>query len=248
MPATGQLPPENSWQYALGAAYNFRNEWSVTLEGYYKTNTGIIEYKEGSGFGEPTADWQSIIDQGDGWSYGAELLLKKDLGKLSGWIGYTLAWSYRLVEGQNNGIKYPYTYDRRHDLSVVLMYKFDERTDVSATWIYGTGKAVTLGVARYGSYFDKLNVQNDYYYYYRDVQYYNGKNGFREPAYHRLDVSLNRHKKKPWGTQTWSFGAYNAYNHLNCFFLYFGYERNQRVLKQVSIFPIIPSISYAFSF
>jgi len=255
LPTTKLIPPENSWQYALGAAYNLKDKYTITLEGFYKDMTNLIEYKEGASFMDIGTSWEDKVDIGDGWSYGAEFLLRKDAGKFYGWIGYTLSWSWRLFENQNQGKPFPYRYDRRHDISIVLMYKFNEKTDISATWVYGTGKAVTLGVARYAP--ESFYFENDQYYYYSswsEIEYYNGKNSFREPAYHRLDLALNRHKKKPWGEQTWSFGIYNAYNHLNPFFLYFGYDNyyyggnSTRSLKQISIFPIIPSVSYAFSF
>ncbi len=258
LPTTKLIPPQDSWQYAVGAAYNLKNEYTITLEAFYKNMKNLIEYKEGASFMEIETDWEDKVEVGDGQSYGAELYVKRDVGKFTGWLGYTLSWSWRLFENQNNSLPFPYRYDRRHDISIVAMYKFNERTDVSATWVYGTGKAVTLAVARYAPEYFHFE-SSPYYSYsnYREIEFYNGKNSFREPAYHRLDIALNRHKKKPWGEQTWSFGLYNAYNHLNPFFLYFGYDYNYvsstggntvRKLKQVSIFPIIPSVSYAFTF
>jgi len=250
LPTTSRIPPEQSWQGALGFAYNLNNEWSFTLEGFYKNMQNLIEYKEGSSFLEVNTEWEDKVEIGDGWAYGAEFFARRDIGKLTGWIGYTLAWSNRQFLTLNDGLVFPYTYDRRHDVSVVAMYKFNERTDISATWVYGTGKAVTLGVARYAP--DHwANLPQDYFGYgdWDEIEYYNGKNGFREPSYHRLDFSFNRHKKKDWGEQTWSFGAYNIYNRQNPFYLYFGYDNNNtRQLRQVSLFPIIPSISYSFSF
>jgi hypothetical protein len=87
------------------------------------------------------------------------------------------------------------------------------------------------------------------YYYHQEIQYFKGKNAYREPAYHRLDLAINRHKEKKWGKQTWSFGLYNAYNRQNPFYLFFGYDNyGNRALKQMSIFMLIPSISYSFEF
>lgn len=249
LPTTKDIPPQESWQAALGVAYNLNNKWSFTAEGFYKTMQNLIEYREGASFLEVADDWESKVEVGDGWSYGAEFFARRDVGKLTGWIGYTLAWSWRRFENQNSGEPFPYAYDRRHDVSVVGMYRFSDRTDISVTWVYGTGKAMTLGVARYAPDFMQLNTDYYYYGYWNEIEYYAGKNGFREPAYHRMDVALNRHKEKKWGTQTWSFGLYNAYNRQNPFFLYFGYdENNTRQLRQVSLFPIIPSVSYSFNF
>lgn len=251
LPTTKRIPPEQSWQGALGFAYNLNNEWTFTLEGFYKNMTNLIEYKEGSSFLEIETEWEDKVEVGDGWAYGAEFFARRDIGKLTGWIGYTLGWSNRQFLTLNDGNPFPYTYDRRHDVSVVAMYKFTERTDISVTWVYGTGKAVTLGVARYApdNWADRYREDPYFYNDWDEIEYYNGKNGFREPAYHRLDVSLNRHKEKEWGSQTWSFGAYNLYNRQNPFYLYFGRDYNgTRQLRQVSLFPIIPSISYSFNF
>ncbi|MFZ5941221.1 MAG: TonB-dependent receptor [Bacteroidota bacterium] len=253
LPTTKLIPPENSWQYAAGAAYNLKDTYTITLEGFYKNMKNLIEYKEGASFMDIGTSWEGKVDIGDGWSYGAEFMIRKDAGKFTGWLGYTLSWSMRQFKDQNQGKVFPFRYDRRHDIAIVAMYKINEKTDVSATWVYGTGRAVTLGVARYAP--ENFSFGNNPYYYYdtwQEIEYYNGKNSFREPSFHHLDLAVNRHKTKKWGEQTWSFSVYNAYNHLNPFFLYFGYDyidgNSIRRLKQISIFPIIPSVSYAFSF
>jgi outer membrane receptor for ferrienterochelin and colicin len=256
VPATDRTPPQSSYQSALGMAYNLNNSWSFTLEGFYKTMTGLIDYKDGASLSDKGSDWEEAIETGGkGVSYGLEFLARKELGKFKGWVGYTLSNTNRTFENINNGLAYPYTYDRRHDISLVLMYKLNERTDFGLTWVYGTGKATTLGVSRYQS----LNPEQVYSPYYEgnssnfnrdnDIEYYNGKNGYREPDYHRLDISINRHKKKKWGHQTWSFGLYNAYNQMNPFYLYFGFDKKgNRQLFSRTFFPIIPSISYSFEF
>jgi len=250
LPTTSKIPPEDSWQGALGIAYNLKDQWTITAEGFYKSMDNLIEYREGSSFLEVNVDWEDKVDIGKGWSYGLELFAKKETGKLTGWIGYTLAWANRLFESMNDGNPFPYTYDRRHDISVVAMYKINENSDFSATWVYGTGKAVTLAVARYApDHWANQSVYSGYYARWDEIEYYNGKNGFREPAYHRMDISYNRHKRTEWGKQTWSFGAYNLYNRQNPFYLFFGYDNyGSRQLRQVSLFPIIPSISYSFNF
>ena len=201
--------------------------------------------------------WEDKISRGGtGKSYGLEFLARKDMGRIRGWVGYTLSKTEVQFEELNNGDPYPYTYDRRHDVSIVVMYKINDKTDVSATWVYGTGKARTLAVSRYAPDNYTFNTDNQIYYfpYYGssfnyEIEYYKGKNGYREPAYHRLDFGLNRHKEKKWGTRTWSFGLYNAYNRQNPFYLFFGYDTyGNRALKQMSIFMLIPSVSYSFEF
>lgn len=253
VPATDRTPPQSSYQSALGLAYNLNDSWYFTLEGFYKTMSGLIDYSEGSSFFEFGVDWEDKIERGGtGLSYGMEFLARKDLGRIRGWVGYTLSKVDLQFENLNNGDPYPYTYDRRHDVSVVLMFRVNEETDLSATWVYGTGKARTLAVSRYAPgdyYFEDGSMYPFSYYYYQEIQYYKGKNAYREPAYHRLDVAVNRHRETKWGRQTWSFGLYNAYNRQNPFFLFFGYDNyGNRALKQMSIFMLIPSISYSFEF
>lgn len=253
VPATNRTPPQTSYQSALGMAYNLNDKWSFTVEGFYKTMKNLIDYEEGSNLSTRTGDWEDAIERnGKGASYGAEFLVRKDLGKLKGWVGYTLSYANRQFENINNGNVFPYTYDRRHDISVVLMYKLNEKTDFGLTWVYGTGRATTLGVARYSTYQNEPSYNNGYVYYSfydSDIEYYKGKNGFREPAYHRLDVSVNRHKDTRWGHRTLSFGLYNGYNHLNTFYMHFGTDMyGYRQLYSKSFFPIIPSISYSFDF
>jgi outer membrane receptor for ferrienterochelin and colicin len=255
VPATDLTPPQSSYQTALGFAYNLRDSWYFTLEGFYKTMNGLIDYSEGSSFFEFGVDWEDKVERGGtGRSYGLEFLARKDLGRIRGWVGYTLSKVDLQFENLNNGRSFPYTYDRRHDVSIVLMYRVNEETDLSATWVYGTGKARTLAVSRYAPddyYFGNNSPHTIIYFgpYKQEIEYFKGKNAYREPAYHRLDLAVNRHKEKRWGRQTWSFGVYNAYNRQNPFYLFFGYDNyGNRALKQLSIFMLIPSISYSFEF
>ncbi|MEZ5073062.1 MAG: TonB-dependent receptor [Bacteroidales bacterium] len=254
VPATEHTGPQHSYQGALGLAYNLNNNWSFTVEGFYKTMDGLIDYSEGSSFFEYGVDWEDKIErEGKGRSYGLEVLARKDLGRLRGWVGYTLSKVEVQFDDLNNGNPFPYTYDRRHDVSVVLMFRIDDETDISATWVYGTGKARTLAVSRYApdgyTFGDNYGSYDWWYWGNPEIEYYHGKNGYREPAYHRLDFGINRHKEKKWGTRTWSYGVYNAYNRQNPFYLFFGYDNyGNRALKQMSIFMLIPSISYSFEF
>ncbi|GAH52227.1 unnamed protein product, partial [marine sediment metagenome] len=198
--------------------------------------------------------WESKVEKGRGWAYGGELLIEKTIGKTTGWIGYTLSWTERQFENVNFGKVFPAKYDRRHDLSIVLTHEFNERFDIGITWVYGTGTAATLGVMQY----PPPNIPGySSYYFYSDLTEYEGRNNYRTPAYHRLDAGLNFHKQKKRGIRTWSVSIYNAYNRKNPFFLDWGYEDynsdtgkyySKPVLKQYSLFPIIPSVSYSFRF
>lgn len=250
LPVTDTIKPQKSVQYALGCFYNLNDKYNISVEAFYKTMQNLIEYKEGASFISQNDSWQNKVELGKGWSYGVEFLIKKDVGKTTGWIGYTLSWAERQFENISFGKKFPYKYDRRHDISVVVTHKFNEKFDVGFTWVYGTGNAITLAKEKYLSY-----DNNTQYSYYQNIEYIGKRNNFRMPAYHRLDVGINFHKEKKWGQRTWSLGLYNAYSRQNPFFVYFstdysfnGNNNYNKVLKQVSLFPIIPSISYSFKF
>lgn len=240
--STKDVAPSNSNQIALGTTKNLNgNTWEFSLEGYYKTMDNLIEYKEGASFLSGT-DWQNNIEKnGKGEAYGAEFLIRKNKGKTTGWIGYTLAWTNREFENLNGGEKYSYKYDRRHDISIVLSHKFSDNFDMGLTWVYGTGIAFTAPVSKYQV------IDNDGFV--QDVTNYTDRNAERLPGYHRLDLGMNFHKKTSWGKRTWNISVYNAYNRQNPYFLYVSrVEADKSVVKQVSLFPIIPSISYIFSF
>jgi outer membrane receptor for ferrienterochelin and colicin len=247
LPTTDRIKPQESWQAAIGLAKTFDKSYEVSIEGYYKKMKNLISYKDGSGLFE-TTDWQNRVTQGDGEAFGAELFVQKKQGKLSGWIGYTLSWSKRQFEDLNNGNEFPYRYDRRHDISVVGIYELSKRINVSGTWVYGTGNAITLATSRF-TQLGNLDPEDNYGWI-NTLQQYGDRNDFRMNAYHRFDIGINFIKEKKNRTRTWSLGAYNAYNRKNPYFLYYDYDfdRDQEVLKQVSLFPIIPYVTYSLKF
>ncbi len=252
VPATDNTKPQHSHQIAIGAAKTVKKQYEISLEGYWKVMNNLIEYKDGASFFGSEEDWQNKVESGKGWSYGGELLVEKKQGKTTGWIGYTLSWTNRQFENINFGKKYSYRYDRRHDIGVAITHKFDEYLDrkgrkkwidMGFVWVYGTGNAVTLGLERY------LSPGTEGGGFYNSVTHIEERNNYRMPAYHRLDVGINIHTKMKRHERTWSFGLYNAYSRRNPFFLYFGFDNNgNQQLRQVSLFPVIPSVSYAFKF
>lgn len=258
VPSTDSVSPQYSKQYAASVNHIFSNGlFEFSLEGYYKNMSDLITLKGGSritGFD----DWRTKIDSnGLGRSYGLELFLQKKKGKTTGWIGYTLSYSERKFENINFGKWYPYKYDRRHDISIVLAHKINERIDFGLTWVYGTGNSITFADARYPSIGvnglnSSLNIGNSQ----NEIEYFPSRNNLRMDAYHRLDFGVNFHKIKKWGKRTWSLGVYNAYSRKNPYYIYIDESTqlvnneivNNRVAKQVSLFPIIPSVSYKFKF
>jgi hypothetical protein len=245
LPATDKVAPMTSNQWATGFAKGLKNnEYELSLEGYYKTMQNLIEYKEGESFLGST-DWQNKVETGGrGWSYGSELFLQKKTGKLSGWVGYTLSWTWRQFENLNDGLKYPYRYDRRHDVSVVASYDLRKNLTVSFTWVYGTGNAMTFPKNTFNLPGQWGGVVNYYD--------YGQRNSYRMPPYHRMDLGMNKTKKRKWGEETINISVYNAYSRLNPYFIYISnrdrWGNPTRTVNQVSLFPIIPSISYGFKF
>lgn len=240
--STALVKPQLSQQIALGSTTSLWNKrFEFSAEAYYKIMDNLIEYKEGASY-LSNADWQTTVEtDGEGEAYGLELLFRKKKGKTTGWIGYTLAWSNRRFSNLNDGNWFPYRYDRRHDISVVLNHQFNEKFDLGLTWVYGTGNSFTAPIAQ----IMLVNAWGDTYTYDR----FSDRNDLRMPAYHRLDLGFNWHKKTKWGERTWNISVYNAYSRQNPFFLYLNTNSDgQRRINQVSLFPIIPSISYQFKF
>ena len=265
VPSTDQIAPQRSQQVALGIAKDLpAHDLTLTVEGYYKKSNNIIGYKEGASFlliedpeSAEKVSWENNITPGQGWSYGAEVLLQRKFGRLSGWIGYTLSWTQLQFDSLNFGQKYFARYDRRHDISVVGIYNFSDRITLSGTWVYGTGNALTMPLAVFNT---PTNLPSEYKPDYnphggfdQTGTYYGDKNSFRMAAYHRFDLGIQFHKKKRWGERTWDISIYNAYNRRNPFFYYLqeeylGDNQSHTKLKKVALFPILPSVSYGFKF
>ena len=244
VPSTYKVKPQLSWLYAAGLFKNFKNNmFETSIEFYYKDMQNQIEYKEGY---TPNSldDTENSFVFGKGWSYGSELYINKAKGKFTGWIGYTLSWTWRKFADLNFGEKYPAKYDRRNDLSVVGMYELNKKWKLSATFVYGTGNAATLPERFY--IVDGVLTQE-----------YSRINQYRLPSYHRLDLGAiltpKKNENRKWKSE-WVFSVYNLYNRKNPYFIYFdqtgslGQGNLQIQAKQVSIFPVIPSVTWNFKF
>lgn len=255
VPVTDSVPPIEANQYALGFAYTLSNTFEFSIEAYYKTLTNLIEYKDGASFLGNSENWDEKIEIGDGESYGLELFAQKKVGRTSGWCGYTLSWANRQFDNLNFGRKYPYKYDRRHDFSIAIVHELEKKVgekqwdvDLGFTWVYGTGNAISLPVSSYRAY-DIGAYSAGYKYINNEIDNYLNKNGFREPAYHRMDVSATFTRTKGKYTRSWNVSVYNLYNRKNPFYLFFDHnDNNENVLKQISLFPIMPSVSYSIKF
>lgn len=241
VPSTLFVRPQLSWQYAAGYFRNFKNNtYETSVEVYYKQMENQIEYREG--YTPSLADPEEEFVFGDGWSYGAEFFVRKNTGRMTGWLGYTLSWTYRKFPDLNDGLKYPARYDRRHDLSAVASYELNKKWKLSAVFVYGTGNATTLP--------ERFYLVNGVL-----TQEFSRINQYRLPAYHRLDFSATYTPipKKPRRIKGhWVFSIYNVYSRLNPYFLYFdqtgsALDGTLKVdARQVSLFPIIPSVTWNF--
>jgi len=244
VPSTYKVKPQISMLYAAGIFKNFKNNmFETSAEVYYKDMQNQIEYKDGY---TPNTldDTENSFVFGKGWSYGTELFINKVKGRFTGWLGYTLSWTWRKFPLLNFGEKYPAKYDRRNDLSAVAIYELNKKWKFSATFVYGTGNAATLPQRFYivGGVL---------------TQEYSRINEYRLPSYHRLDLSAiltpSKNANRKWKTE-WVFGVYNAYSRQNPYFIYYDqtgnpYDGSLKVqAKQVSIFPIIPSVTWNFKF
>ncbi len=237
--SSNNIKPEIADQVSVGYFRNFNdNLYEFSAEGYYKWMQNQIDYKNGAQL-IANANVESQLLYGVGRAYGMELFFKKRYGRFNGWVGYTLSRTERKFDGINNGKYFPSKYDRTHDISVVGIYKLNKRWTFSATFVYGTGNAVTYPNGKY-------NVGGVTTYYYSE------RNAYREPASHRLDLGATlegkEHKKYH---SSWSFGIYNVYNHKNPYTINFRDSKTDPTKTeavQTSLFGIIPSVTWNFKF
>ena len=280
VPVTDSIRPQRSQQVALGIHYDLKKpRLSFSVEGYYKKMDHILAYKEGTSYFTnmlqnimdeevPTNfqnKWTDNVTTGQGWSYGVEFLVRKEAGNFTGWIGYTLSWTKQQFEDLNFGEPFFARYDRRHDVSIVLMYSPAKWVNLSMSWVFATGNAITLPTSLYPS--EELNAylenllppeEGEYYYYASYIENYGKKNDFRMKPFHHLDIGVQFIKphKRNNGQSIFEISIYNIYNHHNPFFYFTTQEYREtetggeiiNKIQQISIFPIIPTLSYHFKF
>jgi hypothetical protein len=241
LPSTNNIKPEISDQVAVGFYKNFKDAtYEFSVESYYKTMQNQIDYKNAANtFGNDNIESELLY--GTGRAYGIELLLKKKTGKFTGWIGYTLSKVEKKFADINQGNYFNAKQDRTHDISLVGMYTLNSRWSFSATWVYNTGNAVTFPSGKYN-----VNGQN--------VFLYTERNGYRMPAYHRLDLGATlegKHNKERRFQSSWTFGVYNAYNRANAFSIDFRDNKtdpSKTEALRTALFKVIPSVTWNFKF
>jgi len=241
LPSNKTIKPQYSNQFSVGYYKTTSgNKYEFSTEVYYRKLGNIIDYKENADlFLNKHIETQLL--KGKGHSYGAEFLLEKKSGKLTGWISYTLSRTTKQIDGINNNNPYPATYDKRHNLSVVLFYKLSPAWDFSSTFKFTSGGYITI-------------PEGSFQYYGAAFNYYTTRNGYKLPPYHRLDISFAyknpKKQTKPWKPE-WDFGIYNLYDHKNIFSLFIRmaeYDMDTSRAYKMYLYGITPYISYNFKF
>ncbi len=243
LPSSADILPQIGDQLSLGYYRNlFQNKYESSFEVYYKHAKNQLEFLRGGITNSVNMTLEENIAKGKGQAYGAEFYLRKKSGPFTGWLSYTLSRTEKEFEEINEAKLYPAKQDRRHDLSLALIKKLNEKWNASAIFIYVSGNALTIPESRY---IIQGNIVNNY----------GEVNSFRMPAYHRLDISFTRDEIKSNGNiSSWNFSVYNLYNRSNPFYIYFetkGDLDNYSLEVSpvlVSLFPVIPSISWSFKF
>ena len=231
------VEPEVADQVSAGLFTMTPDEgYDFSIEGYYRKIKNVLDYRDGKTF-RSEIEIERLVLPGEGKAYGVELQARKNSGRLTGWLGYTLSWSKTRIDGINGGRWYDANNDRRHDINIVAMYQLSKRWTFNAAWVFNSGQAFTAPSGKY-------QVIDNWIYYYSE------RNGYRAPDYHRLDISAIWTKKNRRTTHQWVFGIYNLYNRYNPYLINFEDSENgaRTRAKQYSLFGIVPSVSFNIKF
>jgi len=237
--SSNNVKPEIADQVSLGYYRNFQdNQYEFSSEVYYKKMQNQIDYKNGAQL-IANENVESQLQFGQGRAYGWELYFKRRVGRLTGWISYTLSRTELKIDRVNQGNWYPAKQDRTHDIALVGIYQANKKWTLSATWVYYTGNAVTFPSGKY-----RVNGQTAFY--------YTERNGYRMPAYHRMDVAATLQAKKTRKFESsWTFSIYNLYGRENAYSIVFQNDPgdlSKTQALQYALFRFIPSVTYNFKF
>jgi len=244
LPSTQNIRPQKSIQSTVGIFALPNRNYEFSAEMYYKKLLHLIDYKEDINFEQSTSDWAELTETGSGNAYGFELLIRKPEGKINGHLSYSWAHSNRTFANLNNGEEFASTFDRRHQLNFISQYNIGKQLAINLQFTMGSGYPATLPSARYQS--AEIGSETN-----EMLFYYQNKNNFRLPYYHRLDIMAKFRKPTKYGENIFRFGIYNVYNRMNPFFVYLETDPNKNTIKnikQISIFPVLPILSFAVKF
>ncbi len=239
VPSSNNVKPQIANQVAIGYFRNFKNNmYEVSVETYYKKMYNQIDYKNGAQLFLNT-DVESELVYGQGKAYGAEFYVHKQIGKLTGWVSYTLSRTLRQFDQVNNGNWFPARQDRIHDIAIVAMYDITKKIKLSGNWIYYTGNAITWPAGKY--------IVDG-----KEIPYFTQRNGSRMPAYHRLDIGITWIQKKTAKYESsWNISIYNVYARWNPYIISFQQNAANPALTEAletSLFRFVPAFSYNFKF
>lgn len=239
LPVTEKLRPFNSFQLSTGLKARTKN-WEFLVDVYQKWQNELLEFKDGANLIFSSENWENELETGRGLIRGAETMLSYQDHKNRCWLSYSISKSDRIFKNINEGESFPYKYDRRHQITFVFSRVLSKNSNVSCNWVYLSGNPVTIPEIQY-----VIDLEGNSY----PVEILGKRNNYRMPSYHRLDIAYNRTYEKKYGYWKLDLGIYNVYNHLNPYFLYFGYNSNaERALRQRSLLPVLPSFHLKFQF
>ena len=247
-PSTKEVLPSRSSQYVFGMESTISNQYTLSVEGYYKDMKNLYEFKNNPQYNFIDGSVKNLFTDGDGEAYGVEFFLNKFSGNFSGWIGYTLSWTKRQFDELNTGRIYYPRFDRRNDISVVLIYSFTNNLSVSATWTYATGQHISIASGQFG--FSDIGLNNS-----TTLNYdYGLRNDFKLPDYHKLDLNITY--KFIWGNLPFQayLSVFNVYNRKNPFAVYTTTTQSSSSalgkpeLKQITLFPFLPAAGISVGF
>lgn len=251
VPITKDIEPETADQISFGGYYTGFSGWELSAEVYYKEQHNVLEYKDGMSYMGFTASWDNMVAMGRGYNRGIEFMARRDVGRATGWITYTLAKSDRKFSresGVNDGQRFPFTYDRRHCINLVASYALNDKWTIDASWQFASGARATISTSM-----EDLPAPDDDYF--RSVySYIPMRNNYRLPPHHLLCLSVNNTKKWRYFERTWNFSLYNAYNAMNSSFVFVTHEDddgnmyNKPKLTKLTVLPIIPSITFTLKY
>jgi hypothetical protein len=259
VPATMSAPPETGWNYSAGMIQKLPLNFEWSIDAFYRSMKGLIDYKDGADYSYQQSVWeQQIVTGGIGRAYGVETYLARSFGRITGSVAYTLAWSERRFAGLNEGAWYPYTYDRRHDLAMQVNFLASKHIELGVAWVYGSGNMTTVQIQNYNS-FAGVSVYALYaangipLNYTQEITAYTTRNGYRMPSYQHLDLSFTYKKRVKKLEHRFNVSIYNLYNYFNVFGVIVLTSQaangaTNYTFKELSLFPILPSVSYTLKF
>ena len=254
VPITKNLKPMSSDQFTAGLFFDKKNGYNFSIESFYKKMNNIVDYKDGLAWKDVFTTWEENVEAGKGEVYGLELLAKKNQGRFTGSVSYTLSWNNRRFPTINKGQQFSAKSDSRHNFNITTTYKLNDKIDFSASWIYSTGVRATLPLERYqvldssgnGYNSDVLFNYNSNYYYYNSINYAGKRNNYKMSDIHHLDIEMKYQRS---ARKIWTFGVCNLYNRVNPYMARVGAnDLGKPIVIEEALFGIMPSVSFTYKF